>query len=182
MPRRGLGQHAADEGPDDEADVVGRAQLGHLAGPLVRRGDVGDVALDDAAVARRHAAEEADDESHVDVGRKGQQAVADAVGGQGPDQDRLAPDTVRQLSPERLAEEAAHGIGAEDQGDGPGRGVERSAIERQQGHDNTEPQHVDEHHRQQGVQGRRGGPLGLGWAFLQGHLNADKGVRLKAQA
>ncbi len=155
-----LGQHAADEGPEDEADIVGGAELRHLAGALVLWSHIREVALHHRVVPGRHAARHADQERHVDVGREGQGAVAGAIGQQRRDQDRLAADAVRQPAPERLAKEGAHRIGGEDQGDLPGRGVERLAIERQQRHHDAKAHGVDEHHRQQAVE-RRGRPA---WA------------------
>ena len=79
MAGGGIGEQSAERRPDDEAEIVRGAQPRHLAGALVRRRHVGDVALDHRAVAARHAAEQPHEERDIDVGREGERQIAQAV-------------------------------------------------------------------------------------------------------
>ncbi len=180
-----LGEAAAHEGADDEADIIGRPKTRDAAGALLWRADIGDIALDHRTIAGRHPAKKADDESDEDVRREGHAEIAEAVGGQGPDEDRLAPHLVGEAAPERFAPEGAHGVAREDQSDLPGRGVKRGAIERQKRHDDAKAHHIDEHHRQQRIHRRRRAPLGLGQMALScrrgGHGGAFKARREGSQ-
>ena len=172
-PKRRLRQKARDRRADDEADVEGHADARHLARPLLRLGDIGDIALHHRAVAGEHAAEQSDHERRIDVRRERHQPVADAVAGEGREQHRLAPDPVRQPTPERLTDEGADRIGREDQRHLPRRRVKRRRIEGQERDHHPKAHQVHEDDEEQGRQSRRrrsrrafGGGCG--------HLNGDK--------
>ncbi len=147
-------QEAAQAGAKDETDVVGGAQHRHAPGTVFHRRHVGDVSLHHRAVAAGHTAQEPHQTSHEDVRRERERQVAEAVGADRRDEQRLAADTVREPAPEGLAKEGAGGVGGEQEPDLPAGRVERAGVEGQQRHDDAEAQHVNHHHHEQGGERR----------------------------
>ena len=99
-------EHAADRGPGQEAEAERRPHPAEGAGAGFRRGDVGDIGVGGGEGGRRRAADDAPEQQPGQVGRHAHDQEVDAEPGQGDQQNRPAPEPVRQQPPYRTEGEA----------------------------------------------------------------------------
>ena len=148
------GQVAGRAGADEEADAEGDADHGEGAGAFLRRGDVGDVRLRDREVAGGEAVDDAGEEDDGQIRRPGE----DEEAGEGADlagsEHRLAADAIGELAEDGAGDQLAERVGADEQADHGGAGVEMLGVEREQRQHHGEAEDVH-HHDEENCQERR---------------------------
>src|SRR5580704_7640251 len=103
MTGRWVCEQSTKRGANNEADIIGSAEQRHLPSAVIRRADIGNVALHDRTVAARQSAQQPDDERDIDIGRESERQIAQAIATHRADEQRSAADTVRQAPPEWFA-------------------------------------------------------------------------------
>jgi hypothetical protein len=134
-----VGEDAADDRTEDEAEAEGGTDHPHAPRPLgVRRG-VSDESLRHGDVGARHAGQHARCEEQAEPVGQPEEQIREGRAGQADQDHRPTPDAVRPTPPQR-SEEQLHGrIDRHQQTDRHTGGMELAGVIRQERQDDAEP-------------------------------------------
>ena len=145
MGRIAARQHAAECRPEHEAKPECRTQHAHALGPVLRRGDIGDIGLGDRDVAGRDALQRPRREQHPQRIGRAQPQIGQRRGRHADQHDRPPSNSIAEAAPERRRQQLQARIGRHQRGDCRWRSMEMLAVEGQQRNDDAESQEVDEY-------------------------------------
>jgi hypothetical protein len=144
------GEQASERGADHEADTVQGTQETEALGPLLGRCDVRGIGEEGGHVARRDALDDPAEQQHPDRAADSEDEVADHGAEGRDDDDRSAPDAIRQAAEERRGEERAERADALEHPDpdGQARAAGGEIALHDERHDGEDDRHAD--HAQHG--------------------------------